>query len=91
MHFGKCAGATDTREIQGCPPVINPSISRAASPVATFISESQDQPRLTYFARIEGNPGASKTEAVENGLYLDAECSQEVDISKTFVISNDIA
>ena len=68
------------------PPAIMsmPSTSHAVGFVATLTSESNDQAHLTYSARIEGNPGATKTEAVENHLYLEDECSQEVGISKTF-------
>jgi len=71
-------------QFKGYPPAINPAASRAAAPVATSTSESHDQPQLTYFARLAGHPGAGKTAAVENGLYLENECSQEIGISKTF-------
>lgn len=65
-------------------PAIMASTNRAAGAVATSTSESRDEAHLSYFARIDGTPGASKTEAVENGLDLDDECSQQVGISKTF-------
>jgi hypothetical protein len=63
---------------------ITVSTPPAARPVPTSTLESNSQDHLSYSARIGRNPGASKTEAVENGLDLDDECSQQVGISKTF-------
>jgi hypothetical protein len=40
--------------------------------------------RKTYFTRIPGAPGDSKVQAVESTLSLDGECSQTVEIGKSF-------
>jgi hypothetical protein len=71
-------------QFKAYPPPIMSSMSRAGGFVATLTTEFQSPTRLFYSVRLEATPGASKTEALENALTLDDECSQQVRISKTF-------
>lgn len=65
------------------PPIMS-SAQRASESIATAASEPPARPRSSYFLRVPGTSGSNKTDAVENGLDLDGECSQQVGISKSF-------
>ena len=89
LERGRCLSVKALAErlhvkFRGYRPAIMASTDGPARPVATLASESNDQGPLSYLARIAGNPGASKTEAVENLVDLHEECSQAVNIQKTF-------